>query len=200
MNEHVLQALLVLEDAYPNGKKFTETSTAVWVAALKDLPERSLRLAVQQLVSKQTFMPSIAEIRHAAMAATSDLGERNAEEAWGAVLGAISRYGWSRQPQFEDPLVERALQCTIGWYDLCTSNLEDGPSHRARFIAAYEGLHRKTVEGRLLPDALRRQIADCRKDFVAGTLGGNGPQDYISDQRREALKALSGFGAGGEAP
>lgn len=199
MNEHVLQALLVLEDAYPNGKKFSETATAVWVAALKDLPERSLRLAVQQLISKQTFMPSISEIRGAALAATDAIAEQSAEVAWGVVLDSISRFGWSRPPQFDDPLVERALQCTIGWYDLCTSNLEDGPSHRARFIAAYEGLHRKVLERRLLPEALKQQIADCRKDFVAGTLGGNSPQDYISDQRREALQAISGFGSGGKA-
>lgn len=188
-----LAVIAVLAAAYQRSD-FNEQATAVWVEALDDLDPGALQIAVKKLIATAKFCPSIAEIRQAALHAVSSIGERSADEAWGDVLNAISTYGWAKPPQFDDPLVERALQCTIGWYDLCTSNIEDGPSHRARFIAAYESLHRRAVEGRLLPDSLRQEIANCRKDFIAGTLGGSSPQDYISDQAQRARALLNGVG------
>lgn len=191
--EAVAQTIAVLVASFPSAKLAPE-NVAAYVNALEDLSPRALGLAIRTIQSRSKFFPTISEIREAALASTTALVEQTAEVAWGQVLAAISEFGWARPPRFDDPLVERALQCTIGWYDLCTSDLSDGPSHRARFIAAYENLHRRALHGGLLPERLREDIANSRKDFIAGTLGRGSQQDYISDQRREALKLLRGVG------
>ena len=175
---------------------FSEGTVALWMESLSDLPVERVGIAVRKLIATSRFCPSIAEVRFACLEQTPTIGEHSASEAWGIVLDAVARYGWARSPVFADPVVERALQCTIGWYDLCTSDVADGASHRARFVTAYESLQRRVREDLLLPHKLREQIAAARKDFVAGTLDGEDGRPSISEQRRRALDLIKGLGDG----
>lgn len=185
--------LAVLAAAYPHAN-ITQQTAEVWLEMLGDLPLDQLKAATTKLMATSKFCPSIAEVRAAALSVRSDLTEKTGEEAWGLVLDGISSWGGYRAPQFNDPLIERAVQCTARWPDLCSAQMDDMPSHRARFIAAYDSIHRRVVEGYLLPDSLKRQIAECRKDFLAGTLGGNSPQDCISEQAVKARALVAGVG------
>jgi hypothetical protein len=195
----VANVLGVLSAAFPS-VTLTEQTAAVWAGALHDVPADALAAAAQKLIVTAKFFPAIAEVREAALSSMGLLPDRAAELAWGEVLDAVSRFGWARAPLFADPLVERALQCTIGWRDLCTSDLSDGSSHRARFIAAYDALQRRVREGLLLPDALRAQIAECRKDYVAGVLEDQHPdRESVSDQAKRARALVAGLGAGPKA-
>jgi len=195
-DETVLTVIATVATAYPHAN-FTADTAAVWRELLADIDVPTLKMAVTKLLATHKFCPSIAEVRAAALSTKRTIGEESPEAAWGVVLDAIRRFGWARQPSFTDPVIERALQCTIGWYDLCTSELSDGPSHRARFIAAYESLQAKVREGLLLPQSLRDQLEASRKDHVAGVLEDQYPgRESVSDQARHARALVSGLGDG----
>lgn len=182
-------AVAMLATAYPNAKLEDPTRAELWIRMLADLPGDALRAAVARLICTATFCPSIAELRAAATGIASPVSvESTPGEAWMAVLAEIDRVGYVGSPVFADPLVMRAVQCVARWYDLCTSDLSMMPAHRARFLEAYTDLQRKTREGRMLPEALRKQIDQCRRDHLRGALDDAQPPRLQSAVARDALE------------
>jgi hypothetical protein len=187
------QAVALLAATYP-GAKFEQQGRAdVWIRMLEDLPGDALKAAVTKLICTSTFCPSIAELRTAATAVTSpESSELTAGEAWGEVLSEIGRVGWCGAPRFSSPLIERAVQCTANWRDLCATDLDQMPTHRARFQSSFDGLQRQAHEQRVLPEALRQQIENCRADHLSGALDDARPARLPggrSEIAREALDA-----------
>ena len=140
---------------YPNSQS-TEQTVAVYLRLLQDIPPEELQTIVDQCIAQNKFLPTIAELRDMHHTLTLSLMQPTAAEAWGEVRKAITSTGHIRIPQFDDPLVERAV-AVMGWRELCIS--ENQIADRARFLQIYGQLEqRKTQNEKLLPPA--RQLAE----------------------------------------
>lgn len=135
----VKKLVAVLLASFPNAKATDETIGA-YVRMLADLDYTAASAAVERLLATSRFLPSIAEIREASL--TLHVGEqRPGGEAWGEVLKAIGRYGYTRTPgvdfHFDDPVVAECVSA-LRWRELCDS--ENQEADRARFIELYDKL------------------------------------------------------------
>lgn len=138
--------------AFPSAS-VTEKTSLVYEQLLADLDFSAAQLAVNRLARTKRFLPTIAEIREAALEIVHG-PKRLGGEAWGDVLAEIRRVGAYDLPRFEDPAVAEAVRL-MGWRGLCLGDNET--SDRARFVELYEGLQdraRTDVQaGHALPPA-----------------------------------------------
>lgn len=140
-----LEAIKLLLAAYPTQRlrmsaEDVRGMNAAYTAALSDLPFEVVRVGITKLVKTSKWMPTIAEIRGAAVIARDGRAQEGAE-GWGDVLAAVGRFGVNREPgkdfEFADKLVDRVVHA-IGWRELCLSTFQI--ADRARFIELYEQL------------------------------------------------------------
>jgi hypothetical protein len=112
----------------------------VYREMIKDVDAQLAGQAIRGLIATSRFLPTIAEIREACMIAKYGR-RRPGGDAWGDVVKALKRYGYTRTPgrdfTFDDQLVARAVGA-LGWAELCRS--ENAVADRARFIELYDGL------------------------------------------------------------
>lgn len=135
----VSKLVAALIGAFP-AARVTDATPAVYETALRDLEHRHAQLAVNRLLATAKFMPTIAEIREAAVEiAHPEL--RSGAEAWGDVVKAVSKFGINRTPTFDDRLVAAAVEA-IGWTNICNAK-QDDPSTRAKFADAYNAAARR---------------------------------------------------------
>lgn len=116
---------------------------------LADLEYPLANAAVERLLATCKFMPSIAEIREAALS-TAHGEVRPGADAWGDVLKAVSKTGARGTPVFADPVVAKCVE-SLGWQNICLS--ENATADRARFIELYD-----------------RQASTQRRDHASGHL------------------------------
>jgi hypothetical protein len=155
-----LAVMRVLDKAYPRFKLDEET-TEVYYQILGDLPLELLKAAVIDYVSSDSpWCPSAGQLRAAAFRLVEhEEGKKSAGEAWGEVMRKVGEEGYICAPQFDDPLIARALQGIGGWRELCFSPEEHLMAARARFFQVYETLQeRQRHERRMLP-AVRETVA-----------------------------------------
>lgn len=140
----------MLAAAYRDTKITTETSR-VYETCLADLDFPAAQAAVLRLINTSKWLPTVAEIRAAAV----DIQRgpvRVGGEAWGDVLAEIRRTGYIGVPSFNDPLVAECVRL-MTWRGLCLG--ENEAADRARFIELYDSLAARQradeVAGRALP-------------------------------------------------
>lgn len=147
------EVVLMLLAAYPNAKLNPGTS-AVYETMLGDLDAATARAAVQGLIATSRFLPTISEIREAALA----IGRgpvRSGCDAWLDIVGEIRRVGTYAQPRFADPITTDIVR-RWGWRALCDSSNE--AADRARFIEVYDALAiRERRDALALPATARTQ-------------------------------------------
>lgn len=103
---------------------------------LQDLEDEDFIKAISKIVittkdiNRATNM--IALIRESALPENILAGE-----AWAEVLKEISKTGSWGKPQFNDPLIVRAVEC-IGWKNMCMS--ENIAIERAHFLKVFDSL------------------------------------------------------------
>jgi len=149
----VAKLVAVLIAAFPSAKISTETS-AVYERMLGDLDYPAANAAIERLLATSKWLPTVAEIREAAL--TLYAGEIGAGgEAWGEVVAAIGRYGRNRTPgvdfQFADPVTAECV-ASLKWRELCDS--DNQVADRARFVELYDQLaarHRRSLLSESLP-------------------------------------------------
>jgi hypothetical protein len=167
-----------------------EATQRVYERHLLSLEYDQAGAALDHLAATSKFLPSIAEIREAAV--TTKVGHvRLGMEAWGDVVEAIRKHGVypSLMPgapklEFADPIVAECVR-VMGWRELCLS--ENDMADRSRFCDLYNGLAQRErvseVTGRQLPEK-------------AGGLKHGGQLEL---KGRAALDLLAGgIGRGGE--
>lgn len=114
---------------------------AAYHVGLGDLDRGALEQAAARVVRTSKFLPSVAEIREAAVEIQGGNGSPTGAQAWGVVLRKIGRYGMNRAPgvdfTFDDPITAK-LVTPATWREICNS--ENIASDRARFIDAYDQL------------------------------------------------------------
>lgn len=164
-NEAEIAKLIgVMAAAYPN-TQVTDATIEVYITMLKDIPLELLTVSVQQCMAESEFLPTVAKIREKALALTTPVAPEPLE-AWGVVLKAIEKYGFYRSPEFNDPVIAKAVDC-IGWRNLCSSELDNQGVDRAHFSRVYEGLRRQAEnDRRMLPQA--RQIHEQVQRLIGG--------------------------------
>lgn len=134
----------------------SEENADAYSYMLRDLDYPLARAAVQKLIATSKFLPSIAEIRAAALDEQNG-PKRLGLEAWGDVTSEIRRVGAYGAPEFAD---EIAAECVrqMGWRRLCHGT--NDAADRARFVELYEGLTQR-----------HRQIAVSSR-ALSGRVGG----------------------------
>jgi nucleoside-diphosphate-sugar epimerase len=139
----------------------------VYCRALADISFERAKAAVERLVCTSRFVPTIADIRAAAIETTH--GRRRAGgDAWGEVVRKIGRYGYLRTPgvdfQFDDPVVAEAVK-GLGWRSLCES--ENAVADRARFVELYDQLAADArIEAAASPGASSPVLPDLATDAL----------------------------------
>lgn len=131
----VAELFALIAGAFPNSRVTAATGT-IYRRMLVDLDREKAHAAVCRLLATAKFMPTIAEIRGAAV--DLELGARRAgAEAWGDVGMAVRRFGRYQDPEFTDPLVAECVR-SFGWHSLCDST--NDVADRARFVELYDQL------------------------------------------------------------
>lgn len=113
---------------------------AAYADLLADLSYAQCNAALRVLLQTRTWLPSVADIRAAAL--ELDAGPvRAGGDAWGGVIRAIAAEGAYREPGrdfvFADAVTARCVQA-LGWQNLCLS--ENQVSDRAQFVRLYDEL------------------------------------------------------------
>jgi hypothetical protein len=162
MNTEIVKLVGMMAVAYPNTQVSSET-IKVYVAMLEDVPLELLTISVQQCMAESEFLPTVAKIREKALALSKPVAPEPLE-AWGIVLKAFEKYGFYHSPEFDDPIITKAVDC-IGWQMLCSS--ENVVADRAHFAKVYEGLVRQAdSDRRMLPAA--REIQGQIQKLIEG--------------------------------
>lgn len=167
----VAKLVAVMMGAFPSAKVTPETSK-VYERMLRDLDYPAANAAVERLLATARFMPTVADIREAAL--SLNLGEtRPGGEAWGEVLRLIGRWGARRYDQgWELPTNDAVLRQTVGslgWVNLCDS--ENQAADRARFIELYDKLaaqRRRSLLADELPAAQRFRALQAQERSAGG--------------------------------
>lgn len=143
------RAVALIAAAWPR-QEFPQPSQRLYVEMLADIDDSLLLAAVQDLISKSTFLPAIAEVRQAAHALIElASGRLDSYSAWQQVTREIVRVGSYGTPDL-DEMTARAVASIGGWRAICLS--ETAAADRARFVAAYDTfLARERDTGRSLP-------------------------------------------------
>lgn len=135
---------VIIASCPAQSSRFTAASTVAMINAyeslLSDLSYEQCDAACRLLLQTRTWMPSVAEIRSAALDLTRGAVIAGGE-AWGSVTRAIRERGSWRTPGvdfvFNDPVTARCV-ALMSWRDLCAS--ENSVADRARFIELYDKL------------------------------------------------------------
>ena len=133
MNESVIkQALAKLKYTYPNSfrdytKEDVQMMVRMWSNDFKNDDPKIFINAIERLRLKNTYCPSIAEIKKEIATLSNEVLQLNCDEEWKCVKDAIRRYGSYRESDALTSLKPETREVVklIGWYRICTSeNIE----------------------------------------------------------------------------
>lgn len=165
----------IVASSYP-GAAFSDENAAAYERQLADLEYPLVVAALDLLTKTSRFLPTVAEIRDAALDIAA--GERRTgAEAWADVVKAIRHVGHYRNPRFADPIVADCVS-SLGWRNLCLEGSNDS-ADRARFIELYDNLSRRERRARQAAPALAAPAArghlpparSARPELAEGAIG-----------------------------
>ena len=108
---------------------------------LKDIPIDNLARAITNIIKARKYptMPTIAEIREAALGRDEDI-EMAALEAWGRASRAVERGLYLR----DDAVIDEAVRVAFGgWERFGEAGIDNEMADRAHFLRVFKGLARK---------------------------------------------------------
>lgn len=137
---HTLDVLELLASFYP-GFEITDRTIAGYALVWADQDfEAMCQAALQYARTGERFFPSPGQLIELVREARDSAPL--AEVAWSEVRRAIHDVGHLRDPKWSHPRVGAAQTAALGgWAVFCRTALHaEMPSHRARFIAAYQSI------------------------------------------------------------
>ena len=148
--------LAVLAAAFPRFE-VDDLKVQVWHEMLGDLDYATANMAVKKLILENTFPPSIAEVRKAAMEILNP-DVMTAAEAWGEVERAVRVYGCYQEIEALASLSPRTAKVVrqIGWREICLN--EEPGVVRGQFLKMYQQVQERDHREMLLPADLRQGI------------------------------------------
>lgn len=150
---------------YPKEKALnSQEQMQLWYQMLADIPADIAGMALQKIAATEKWMPSIAEIRQAAV--TVQLPEGcDWSSGWDEAQKAMRKYGQYNAAEALASLSEitRETVKRLGFRNLCIS--ENPAADRANFRMTYEQLAMQKKQRIQLPEALQKQIEGKRKEL-----------------------------------
>ncbi len=141
--DETARLVAVMLSAVPNHRVDARTVPDMinaYADLLGDLTYEQCNSALRVLLQTRTWLPSVADIRSAALELRRG-PVRAGGDAWGGVLRAVQYEGVHREPGtdfvFSDPIAARCVEA-FGWRNLCNS--ENQVADRARFVELYDKL------------------------------------------------------------
>lgn len=144
----------------------------MWFEMLNDLEYRTAGLAIKSYMATGKFPPTIADIREKC----SEVSQRRTEswdEAWGAVLMAIRKYGYPREGEALESLSERTRHVVkrFGWQNMCAS--EKIEVERSNFRDAYNAESKRDKVDGVIPIQVkteRMEIIEAMEESLIAKL------------------------------
>lgn len=149
--ENFIKALKFLGTAY--NKEFTQEQAEVWYKFFVDDDYELFRQAIKNLIAKQDFSPSIAQIKKEMANLQIDIP--SAEDEWQEVLKAVHKFGSYKEQEALSSLKPYTAYITrhIGYRNICMS--EDQTWNKKEFIGEYEVMKDKEIENLQLGNDLK---------------------------------------------
>lgn len=146
MKEQEFIKILKLLGASYN-KEFDKEQTSVWYSFLRNYQYSELLEATKNIISKNKYMPSIAEIKEE-IANIQTKSIPKAEDEWQEVLMAVRKYGYSRSKEALESLKPYTAYITrhIGFINICNATTEQQIWNKKEFIGEYNVLKDKEIE------------------------------------------------------
>lgn len=167
--EEFMGVVAALKGLYPKaGILDTEMQVSIWANVAKNIPPQIGEQFVIDWALSSKYPPTLADFNKYALEKLLP-PVKDAMEAWGDVLRAVSSYGYDRQEQALASLDELTASVVrhMGWYSICMSELDDLPTIRAQFRTAYEARARANEKKRT-ETGLRDLIAAQRQEAIEG--------------------------------
>ena len=164
--------LAVLAASYPKFE-VDDLKVQVWHEMLGDLDYATANMAVKKLILENTFPPSIAEVRKAAMEILNP-DVMTAAEAWGEVERAVRTYGYYQETKAMASLSPRTAKVVrqIGWREICLN--EEAGVVRGQFLKMYQQVQERDRREMQLPAGLRNEIQRLASRMELKVIAGGG--------------------------
>lgn len=149
----------IIQVAYPKfySNEFdVDNAVNVWQEMLQDIGLDLAKAAVHIHISTSPFPPTISDIRKHAISAVHK--SISADEAWGQVKRAISKYGSYREEDALNSMNESVAKLVrrFGFKDLCMS--ENIMADRAHFLKLWEASSKYEKEQALIPKSVKDRL------------------------------------------
>ena len=173
----VSRLLLAMAAAWPSFQ-VDELRVKVWTDMTGDIKRETAMVALQVLMARSTFPPSIAQFREACWEVQTPEPERMDEGvAWGLVNQSIDSVLRAQQRDYSAfyglPLKVLAVCQSIGFSEIVNGDLD---VVRSNFLRIYQGNRRRERDLAVLPPAVREAVAQLgggeeRKGLPPGAPG-----------------------------
>lgn len=143
--QEFIKILKLLGTSY--NKEFDKEQAGVWYSFLKNYKYGELLEAIKNIISKNKYMPSIAEVKEE----IANLQTKNipkAEDEWEEVLKAVRKYGYIGCNEALNSLKPYTAYITrhIGFLNICDATPEQQTWNKKEFIGEYNILKDKEIE------------------------------------------------------
>lgn len=149
--EEFSQFVTALKGMYPESKNWdTEIQSKVWFDLAKDVPAEVAVRFIGEWARSSRFAPTLADFNAYAVEKLVP-ALKDANEAWGDVMRAISNFGYSREREALASLDEttRDVVRAMGFQSICMCEIDDLPVQRGQFRRAYEAKAQKAETERV---------------------------------------------------
>lgn len=133
-----------------------EKQISIWNRYTTDITPTEGLAALDRLICTRTsaFAPTVGELRREVTRARYPSLLTSAEDAWGEVWTAVKAHGLNGKPEWSHPALAAAVE-SIGWRELCVTDIGNLGTLRAQFMRVYEA-KREYCEGHeSVPAAIR---------------------------------------------
>ena len=139
-----LEGITILGVAYD--KEFTEEQVSVWYQMLGNYTKQEFKSAIQELITTEDYLPSIAKITKTI--AKTKVNLPDAEDEWQDVLRAVRQFGsWNEEGALNslEPYTRKIVKY-IGFNRICMATPEEQTWNKKEFIGEYNSLKDKVLE------------------------------------------------------
>jgi hypothetical protein len=151
--ETFARGVAILKAAFPASKsEFTLDVVDTWFALMQDLADDDYLRGITQCARSCKYLPSVADIREAALGTGQANADAQAMLAWQMVKSALKSVGYMQSVDFGgDEAIHHAVKSLGGWVAMCSSAEDEERFIRPQFLKAYAAFSRLQNQGRLPP-------------------------------------------------
>jgi len=190
----------ILTAAYPyfyrdirNDEQQVADAMSIWHEMIAEYDIATVKVALKRLIAIQKeYPPTIGQLLES-ITIVSGHAAPDADEVWGEIIGAISKYGYCRAAEALNSISEFARQAVkaFGWETLCRS--ENIETDRAHFLRVYQAIKTRNDHKYILPKDVRAFItAHSSQNTDAGDPERLGAQDIQRHLRDSAANTETG--------